>query len=147
MKITNDDSLRRVDSRWLGVPGWTFPWNPTRYNAYGIGIPVFVVLMWLVTRFVDTGFWPITYVLVATIYLTSRIMDSVDEERPAASAFAMLWAELGAPRTSRHHDVTQSSTWNLAAVPIFSAPDDTGQVELLHRPTQPERPKRSQNRH
>lgn len=147
MRITNDDALRRVDGRWLGVPGFTFPWNPTRYNAYGIGIPVFVVLIWFATRFVDIGFWPITYVLVITVYVTSKLMVFVDEERPAKTAFAMLWAELGAPRKSRHHSVAYSTSWNLAAVPIFSAPDATGHVDLLHRPAPPERSKRTQKRH
>jgi hypothetical protein len=44
MHVSTDDALRRVDARWLGVPGFTFPWRPTRYAAYGVGVPIAIVV-------------------------------------------------------------------------------------------------------
>lgn len=57
MRVTTDDALRRVDARWLGVPGWTFPWRPIRYGAYGVGIPIALLLILAGTRLFGAGFW------------------------------------------------------------------------------------------
>ena len=61
MRVSTDDALRRVDARWLGVPGWTFPWRPTRYSAYGIGAPIAIAVIFTATRLFGSGLWTIVY--------------------------------------------------------------------------------------
>ena len=61
MHVSTDDALRRVDARWLGVPGFTFPWRPTRYAAYGVGVPIAIAVIFAVTRLFGSGFWPLVY--------------------------------------------------------------------------------------
>ena len=102
MRIATDDGLGRVDARWLGVPGWTFPWNPTRYTAYAVGGPMVIAFVYLSVHLFGAGTWSIVYAFVTAIIVTTRMMRLVDEERPAKTLFQVAWAELGAPRGSKH---------------------------------------------
>jgi len=136
MRVWTDDALRRVDARWLGVPGWTFPWRPTRYSAYGIGAPVAIVVIFTATRLFGSGLWTVVYGLTIAIAVTTYTMRLVDDERPASTLPSLVWGELGAPRDSRynrsHHGVL-----SLAAIPIFiPAPDGTA-LHLLCPPAAP----------
>ena len=136
MRVWTDDALRRVDARWLGVPGWTFPWRPTRYSAYGIGAPVAVVVIAAATRLFGSGLWTVVYGLTIAIAVTTYTMRLVDDERPASTLPALVWGELGAPRDSRHNR-SHHGVLSLAAIPIFiPAPDGTA-LHLLCPPTAP----------
>lgn len=123
MRIYTDDDLRRVDSRFLGLPGWTFFWNPTRYVAYGFGAIVFPVLAWLFTCIAGWGAWTAIYALAATVLITGRVMRAVDDERPLSAWGPLVWEEIGTPRTSRH-ERPQSVTLRLPAVVVFNCPAD-----------------------
>ena len=136
MRVWTDDALRRVDARWLGVPGWTFPWRPTRYSAYGIGAPVAIVVIAAATRLFGSGLWTIVYGLTIAIAVTTYTMRLVDDERPASTLPPLVWGELGAPRDSRHNRSHQG-VLSLAAIPIFiQAPDGTA-LHLLCPPAAP----------
>jgi len=136
MRVWTDDALRRVDARWLGVPGWTFPWRPTRYSAYGIGAPVAIVVIAAATRLFGSGLWTVVYGLTIAIAVTTYTMRLVDDERPASTLPPLVWGELGAPRDSRHNRSHQG-VLSLAAIPIFiQAPDGTA-LHLLCPPTAP----------
>ena len=136
MRVWTDDALRRVDARWLGVPGWTFPWRPTRYSAYGIGAPIAIVVIATATRLFGSGLWTIVYGLTIAIAVTTYTMRLVDDERPASTLPSLVWGELGAPRDSRynrsHHGVL-----SLSAIPIFVPAPDGAALHLLCPPTAP----------
>lgn len=125
MRVSNDDLLRRVDARWLGMPGVTFPWRPTRYVAYAVGVPITVAVVYLASRVFGGGFWTLVYSVTVAVAITTHLMRVVDDERPANSLPALLWGELGAPRSSRHSRAHRG-VWRLS-VPIFitdaAAPD------------------------
>jgi hypothetical protein len=130
MRVTTDDALRRVDARWLGVPGWTFPWRPTRYSAYGIGAPIAIVVIFTATRLFGSGLWTIVYGLTIAIALTTYTMRLVDDERPASTLPALVWGELGAPRDSRHHR-SRRGVLSLASIPVFVPASDGESLLLL----------------
>ena len=105
MHVSTDDALRRVDARWLGVPGFTFPWRPTRYAAYGVGVPIAIVVIFAVTRLFGSGFWPLVYGLCIAIVLTTYLMRLVDDERPASTLPPLIWGSwvhLAAADTTVH---------------------------------------------
>lgn len=130
MRVTTDDDLRGVDARWLGVPGWTFPWRPTRYVAYGIGLPIAVVSIFLATRMFGTNLWPIIYGFAVGIAATTYLMRLVDDERPAATVIPLFWSELGTPRDHAHNRVSESVI-NLGAIPVFAKEADGQLTPLL----------------
>ena len=113
MRVSTDDALRRVDARWLGVPGWTFPWRPTRYSAYGIGAPIAIAVIFTATRLFGSGLWTIVYGLTIAIAVTTYTMRLVDDERPASTLPALVWGELGAPRaagSTAHSEVSSAGS-------------------------------------
>ena len=120
MHVSTDDALRRVDARWLGVPGFTFPWRPTRYAAYGVGVPITIVVIFAVTRLFGSGFWTLVYGLCIAIAATTYLMRMVDDERPASTMAPLVWAELGAPRGSRHHRA-RHEVISFTSIPVFTA--------------------------
>ena len=118
----------------MGVPGWTFPWRPTRYSAYGIGAPIAIVVIATATRLFGSGLWTIVYGLTIAIAVTTYTMRLVDDERPASTLPSLIWAELGAPRDSRHNR-SQRGVLSLASIPIFvPAPDGASLVLLCSGP-------------
>jgi len=138
MRVWTDDALRRVDARWLGVPGWTFPWRPTRYSAYGIGAPVAIVVIAAATRLFGSGLWTVVYGLTIAIAVTTYTMRLVDDERPASTLPSLIWAELGAPRDSRHNR-SQRGVLSLASIPIFVPAPDGASLVLLRSAPAPNR--------
>jgi hypothetical protein len=130
MRVWTDDALRRVDARWLGVPGWTFPWRPTRYSAYGIGAPIAIAVIFTATRLFGSGLWTVVYGLTIAIALTTYTMRLVDDERPASTLPALVWGELGAPRDSRHSR-SRRGVLALASIPIFVPASDGASLLLL----------------
>ena len=138
MRVSTDDALRRVDARWLGVPGWTFPWRPTRYSAYGIGAPIAIAVIFTATRLFGSGLWTIVYGLTIGIALTTYTMRLVDDERPASKLPALVWGELGAPRDSRLNR-SQRCVLSLAAIPIFIPAPNATSLQLLCPVTAPNR--------
>jgi hypothetical protein len=121
MRITTDDVLRRIDSRRLGPPGFTFPWPATRYIAYGIGAPVVVVCVLVATRVFGDGFWTIVYAASIGVLITSRVMRHIDDERPARRCSGPRSALRGGPVLTA---ATRSSASTLAASRCSFAPPD-----------------------
>lgn len=119
MRITTDDSLRRIDSRWLGPPGFTFPWSATRYVAYGVGTPIVAISVLISTRLFGEGFWQIVYAVCIGVWITTRVMSHVDDERPALGFPGVLWAEITAPRGDGPNSRPHSHTVDLAGIVIF----------------------------
>ena len=59
--IRTDDDVYRVDAVWLGPPRATFPWR-ARYSAYGVGLVVMIVVMFLQRRLgIPLGFFSIAW--------------------------------------------------------------------------------------
>ena len=146
MHVSTDDALRRVDARWLGVPGFTFPWRPTRYAAYGVGVPIAIVVIFAVTRLFGSGFWPLVYGLCIAIVLTTYLMRLVDDERPASTLPVLVWGELGAPRGSRHHRARHEII-SLTSIPVFTRGANDQLIALYCPPPAPAKdPRRSMSR-
>ncbi len=132
MRIYTDDDLRRVDSRFLGLPGFTFFWNPTRYAAYGFGALVFLAVAFVFATLAGWGVWTVIYSVAATVVITSTVMRRVDSERPLAAWAPLVWGEIGAPRGSRHAAPRTCRT-DLAAVAVFT-PGPGRALTRLHTP-------------
>ena len=119
MRITTDDVLRRIDSRWLGPPGITFPWVATRYVAYGVGAPLVVVCVLLANRVFGESFWTIVYAASIGVLITTRVMRCVDDERPASGYPAMLWAEISAARGTGVHSRAELECIDPGRIALF----------------------------
>lgn len=128
MRITTDDALRRIDSRWLGPPGFTFPWPATRYIAYGVGTPVVVLCVLLATQVFGEGFWTIVYAASIGVLITTRVMRLIDDERPAVTYAVLLWAEISAPRGTGSHSCAELEQVDLSRIAIF-LPSAAGGLE------------------
>src|SRR5699024_11447036 len=67
LQVRTDDEVYRVDAVWLGPPKATFPWR-ARYVAWGVGIPVFLVVLTIERQFgLGFGFFTTAWAFVATI--------------------------------------------------------------------------------
>ncbi|PXY32515.1 hypothetical protein [Prauserella muralis] len=98
MRIRTDDEVYRVDAVWLGPPKATFPWR-ARYVAWGVGIPLFLVVLGVERQLgFGFGFFSTAWAFVITIALTRLITAKISHERPLSSVFAMWLRELHAPR-------------------------------------------------
>lgn len=101
MRIRTDDEVYRVDAVWLGPPKATFPWR-ARYVAWGVGIPMFLVVLGIERQLgVGFGFFSTAWAFVATIALTRLITAKISHERPLSAVFTMAARELYAPRQRR----------------------------------------------
>ncbi|MFD6356721.1 hypothetical protein [Nocardia tengchongensis] len=100
--IETDDLLYRVDSRYLGPAGKTFPF-PIRYQAVGVGSAVFIALLLIVRGLVHVpaNFTMWSILLVATGAITSRITRITGADRPLSSVVRAAWNDLNAPRPPR----------------------------------------------
>lgn len=96
MKLPTDDSLYRVDARWLGPRSWTLPWQ-ARYSAYGTGFLVFLACMALVHRAVP---FPLSgaIALGLTVGITTLLHRRIDHERPLRTVVGGFWSEVTAAR-------------------------------------------------
>ncbi|PRX44158.1 hypothetical protein B0I33_11235 [Prauserella shujinwangii] len=98
MRIRTDDEVYRVDAVWLGPPKATFPWR-ARYVAWGVGIPVFLVVLGVERQMgIGFGFFSTAWAFVATIAITRLITAKISHERPLGAVFTMWMRELYAPR-------------------------------------------------
>ncbi|ASR34382.1 hypothetical protein BAY61_04530 [Prauserella marina] len=98
MRIRTDDEVYRVDGVWLGPPKATFPWR-ARYVAWGIGIPMFLVVLGVERQLgFGFGFFSTAWAFVIAIALTRLITAKISHERPLAAVFNMWLRELTTPR-------------------------------------------------
>ncbi|TCP48644.1 hypothetical protein EV191_110205 [Tamaricihabitans halophyticus] len=98
MRIRTDDEVYRVDAVWLGPPKATFPWR-ARYVAWGVGIPVFLIVLTIERQLgFGFGFFTTAWAFVITIALTRIICARISHERPLSAVFAMWLRELTTPR-------------------------------------------------
>lgn len=98
MRIRTDDEIYRVDAVWLGPPKATFPWR-ARYVAWGVGIPMFLVILGLERQLgIGFGFFSTAWAFVLAIAITRMITAKITHERPLSAVFAMWLRELQSPR-------------------------------------------------
>ncbi|GAB3587531.1 hypothetical protein GCM10027445_67760 [Amycolatopsis endophytica] len=98
MRIRTDDEVYRVDAVWLGPPKATFPWR-ARYVAWGVGIPVFLVVLAIERQLgFGFGFFSTAWAFVLTILITRMITAKISHERPLGAVMTMWLRELQAPR-------------------------------------------------
>ncbi|GAB3499509.1 hypothetical protein [Amycolatopsis cihanbeyliensis] len=98
MRIRTDDEVYRVDAVWLGPPKATFPWR-ARYVAWGVGIPVFLVVLTVERQLgFEFGFFSTAWAFIATIAITRLITAKISHERPLGAVLAMWARELNTPR-------------------------------------------------
>lgn len=96
--IRTDDDVYRVDAVWLGPPRATFPWR-ARYSAYGVGLLVMVVVMFLQRRLgIDIGFFSVAWALLITVVATRFVSRRIDDERPLLEWLTLFAHELRGPR-------------------------------------------------
>lgn len=98
MLIRPDDDVYRVDAVWLGPQGFTLPWA-ARYSAYGIWVILFVGILLVEAALPMRVNIPPIWELVFSILTTYAVTGVIDHERPVASVWETLRAELAAPRS------------------------------------------------
>ncbi|WP_345381521.1 hypothetical protein, partial [Actinomycetospora straminea] len=101
MHIRTDDEVYRVDAVWLGPPRATFPWR-ARYSAYGVGLIVMVVVMFVQRRLgIDLGFFSVAWALLITVAITRFVSRRINDERPLLEWLTLFVHELRGPRAQR----------------------------------------------
>jgi hypothetical protein len=96
--VRTDDEVYRVDSVWLGPPRATFPWR-ARYVAYGVGLLVMVLVMFVQRRIgIGLDFFSVAWALVLTIAVTRFLGQRIDYERPLGQVLALFGHEVRGPR-------------------------------------------------
>ncbi|MEJ2888725.1 hypothetical protein [Actinomycetospora aeridis] len=104
MHIRTDDEVYRVDAVWLGPPRATFPWR-ARYSAYGVGLLVMLLVMFLQRRLgIDLGFFSVAWALLITVAITRFVSRRINDERPLLEWLTLFVHELRGPRA--HQRVT-----------------------------------------
>ncbi|WP_285651481.1 hypothetical protein [Actinomycetospora sp. NBRC 106375] len=98
MHIRTDDEVYRVDAVWLGPPRATFPWR-ARYSAYGVGLLVMLVVMFVQRRLgIDLGFFSVAWALLITVGITRFVSRRINDERPLLEWLTLFVHELRGPR-------------------------------------------------
>lgn len=108
MLIRPDDDVYRVDAVWLGPQGFTLPWA-ARYSAYGIWVILFVGILLVEAALPMRVNIPPIWELVFSILATYAVTGVIDHERPVASVWETLRAELDAPRSKDRLVTTRMS--------------------------------------
>ena len=102
--IRTDDDVYRVDAVWLGPPRATFPWR-ARYSAYGVGLLVMLVVMFVQRRLgIDLGFFSVAWALLITVAVTRFVSRRINDERPLLEWLTLFVHELRGPRARRPRD-------------------------------------------
>lgn len=95
MHVRTDDEVYRVDAVWLGPPKATFPWR-ARYVAWGVGIPVFLLVLTLERQLgLSFGFFSTAWAFVATIAITRLVTAKISHERPLGAVLTLWAREIG----------------------------------------------------
>lgn len=98
MRVRTDDEVYRVDAVWLGPPKATFPWR-ARYVAWGVGIPVFLLVLTAERQLgLSFGFFSTAWAFVATIAITRLVTAKISHERPLGAVLTLWARELTTPR-------------------------------------------------
>ena len=118
MLVRTDDEVYRVDAVWLGPPRATFPWR-ARYVAYGLGLMVMILLMFVQRRVgIGLDFFSVAWALVLTTVITRFLGKRINYERPLGQSVELFRHEVRGPRArttvaggpvrSRHVRVSRS---------------------------------------
>ncbi|ORT54195.1 hypothetical protein [Streptomyces sp. CB03238] len=99
-----DDEVYNVDAVFLGPPGTRLPWR-ARYQAYGVGALLTVLMLIALGKTGLMGFWPIVYGMLAVIWLTRKIMPHVTHDHSVKALVRTFFNEVRAPRSKRHQAV------------------------------------------
>lgn len=100
MLLRPDDEVYRVDAVWLGPRGLTLPWS-ARYTAYGIWLVLFVGILLVEAVLPMSVSVPPVWEAVFSILATYAVTTVVDHDRPLASVFQLIRAEVTAPRPAK----------------------------------------------
>lgn len=98
MLVRTDDEIYRVDSVWLGPPRATFPWR-ARYVAYGLGLLVMIVIMFVQRRVgIGLDFFSVAWALLLTVVITRFLGKRINYERPLGQVLEHFRHEITGPR-------------------------------------------------
>ncbi|MFI1831310.1 hypothetical protein ACH41E_33425 [Streptomyces sp. NPDC020412] len=101
MQMQSDDEVYQVDNVFLGPPGTRLPWR-ARYQAYGVGAVLTIVMLIVLNKTGLMGPWAIAWGLLAVIGLTRLIMPHVTHDNSVKALLQTFWNEVRAPRSTRH---------------------------------------------
>ncbi|MGW2865624.1 hypothetical protein [Streptomyces sp. NPDC001205] len=104
MRMHTDDEVYAVDTIFLGPPGTRLPWR-ARYQAYGVGAILTVVMLIIENKLGILGLFPIAWGMLAVIFLTRKITTHITYEHGLKAVLATVWNEARAPRSKRHQAV------------------------------------------
>ena len=97
MLIRPDDEVYRVNAVWLGPRGFTLPWT-ARYSAYGIWLVLFLGVLLIEAALPMRVTVPPVWEVVLTILATYALTGVIDHDRPLATVWQGIRAEVAAPR-------------------------------------------------
>jgi hypothetical protein len=111
VRLGNDDELRTITSRFLGFPGWDFPFN-VRYVdiAVGFGLTLLAFTVEAIYGFGLSfdlfGWYRFAVTLAAVVFVTRWLGQQLTPETPFVAVLAAFVHEVRAPRQG--HPVTVS---------------------------------------
>jgi hypothetical protein len=106
VRLGNDDELRTISSRFLGFPGWDFPFN-VRYVdiAVGFGLTLLAFTIEAIYGFGLSfdlfGWYRFAATMAAVVFATRWIGQHLTPETPFVSVGATFVHEVRAPRQGR----------------------------------------------
>ena len=144
VQVRTDDEVYRVDAVWLGPPKATFPWR-ARYSAYGVGLLVMIVVMFIQRRLgIDLGFFSIAWALLITVLITRFVSRRINDERPLLEWLTLFSHELRGPRarartvggalTTGHVRVRRDRPRAIGPAPAVALPRGREDDERVIRP-------------
>lgn len=121
MRVSTDDTVYRVDSRWLGPQGITIARVGVRYQAVGLGFLLWVPAAMAMSLAGINGLTGLLASVAATVTCTAAIMHHVDHDRPLQAQLTVLLHEITAPRpTPRPAGIRTVVDWR--RIPITRLP-------------------------
>ena len=104
MRLVPDDFVYNVRAVWLGPSqggsALTFPWT-ARYIAYGVWLALFLLVLFVEAITPLLVHIPPIWEICLTTLATYAVLGFIDHERPIASLWQTLRAEIRAPRPAR----------------------------------------------
>jgi hypothetical protein len=106
VKLTNDDELRTISSRFLGFPGWDLPFQ-ARYVDIGVGFGLTLLAFTVEAiygfglSFDLFGWYRFAATMAAVVFVTRWLGKQLTPETPFVSVVAAFVHEVRAPRQGR----------------------------------------------
>jgi hypothetical protein len=115
MRLGNDDELKTITSRFLGFPGWDFPFN-LRYVDVAVGFGLALLALTVESiygfglAFTLLGWYRFAATMAAVVFATRWIGQHLTPETPFVSVGATFVHEVRAPREGRPVTVSLDPT-------------------------------------